>query len=89
MSSSSPSDQQQPAAAAAASQAAPPPDSSSEQAPLDQAKDKAGEVSGGAHHQHVDSSESTGPTLPLKSHFKGMPNQWEKNRSKAMNPLSN
>lgn len=85
MSSSSPSDHQQPAAA---SQAAPPLDSSSEQAPLDQAKDKAAEVSGGAHQHTGTTEESTGPTLPLKSHFKGMPNQWEKNRSKALDSLS-
>ncbi|KAK7986966.1 hypothetical protein PG996_006426 [Apiospora saccharicola] len=78
MSSSSPSDQQP-----AVSKAAPPQDSGSEQAPLDQAKDKAAEVSGGgAHHHDSSSSEPTGPTLPLKSHFKGMPNQWEKNRKK-------
>ncbi|KAK7999321.1 hypothetical protein PG990_011921 [Apiospora arundinis] len=28
-----------------------------------------------------DAHEHTGPTLPLKSHFKGMPKDWEKNKS--------
>lgn len=81
MSSSAPSDQPAASQAAAAPQSGSSP-SSNAQAPLDQAQDKAAEVSGGAHH-HDSSKESTGPTLPLKSHFKGMPIQWEKNRSKA------
>ncbi|KAK8064410.1 hypothetical protein PG994_007048 [Apiospora phragmitis] len=78
MSSSSPD---QPATSEAAAPKADSGIASNEQAPLDQAKDKAAEVSGGAAHH--DASESTGPTLPLKSHFKGMPKDWEKNRSKT------
>ncbi|KAK8075805.1 hypothetical protein PG997_010468 [Apiospora hydei] len=76
MSSSSPTDQPAPA------QAAPPLSGGNEQAPLDQAKDKAAEVSGGGAHHHHEASQSTGPTMPLKSHFKGMPKDWEKNKKK-------
>ncbi|KAK8017065.1 hypothetical protein PG993_015254 [Apiospora rasikravindrae] len=76
MSSSSPSDQP------ATSQAAPPLAGGNEQAPLDQAKDKAAEVSGGGAHHHDAANASTGPTMPLKSHFKGMPKDWEKNKKK-------
>ncbi|KAK8133256.1 hypothetical protein PG999_001429 [Apiospora kogelbergensis] len=52
-----------------------------------QHQDSAAEGANSGNSQH-EANESTGPTMPLKSHFKGMPKDWEKNKSKEPRHLS-